>query len=406
MEGVDVMPELKRTPSGGYGQDWPAYRAAQVNEEPYFHQFLRELCYEVEEPEHDKGRTPIPLRDVIYSLVYKVYVGRSAQRFRHMLREAHLKGFIRKIPSSNTLLEYMREASLTLILYHLVVKSSLPLAEVENIFAVDSTGLAAPRRRTFFNRHKKRWEKKRDHVKLHVMCGVRTNVITCAEVTEGTASDRNYFKPLVERTARYFEISEVSADAGYVNSENSRTVLLLDGTPYIAFYKTCALDADYKSQAWKDALYLWKTRNPEFMKRYYMRNNVEATFSSLKRKFGDKLSSKSDRGLINEALCKVLCHNICVLIQSMYELGIDPTSWANAKLTSKAEADSIGVALTNSEKSLVESRIPAATVKRPSRLSLADTGEAINQAEKQGNSGPKVKRKKAHNENQFLLFEK
>jgi hypothetical protein len=25
----------------------------------------------------------------------------------------------------------------------------------------------------------------------------------------------------------------------------------------------------------------------------------------------------------NEVLCKVLCHNLCVLVQSMYELGVD-----------------------------------------------------------------------------------
>ena len=29
----------------------------------------------------------------------------------------------------------------------------------------------------------------------------------------------------------------------------------------------------------------------------------------------------------NELLCKVLCHNICVAIQSMYELGIEPVFW-------------------------------------------------------------------------------
>jgi hypothetical protein len=26
----------------------------------------------------------------------------------------------------------------------------------------------------------------------------------------------------------------------------------------------------------------------------------------------------------NEVLCKVLCHNICCVIQSHYELGIEP----------------------------------------------------------------------------------
>ena len=31
--------------------------------------------------------------------------------------------------------------------------------------------------------------------------------------------------------------------------------------------------------------------------------------------------------MLNEALCKVLCHNICCLIQSIYELGIVATFW-------------------------------------------------------------------------------
>jgi hypothetical protein len=44
----------------------------------------------------------------------------------------------------------------------------------------------------------------------------------------------------------------------------------------------------------------------------------------MKAKFGDALRSKTDEALTNELLCKVLCHNICVLIQSMYELGIEP----------------------------------------------------------------------------------
>lgn len=33
--------------------------------------------------------------------------------------------------------------------------------------------------------------------------------------------------------------------------------------------------------------------------------------------------SKSLTGQINEALCKVLCHNLCVVIQSVRELGIE-----------------------------------------------------------------------------------
>ncbi len=49
---------------------------------------------------------------------------------------------------------------------------------------------------------------------------------------------------------------------------------------------------------------------------------------ALTAKFGDSVRSKTERAQINEALCKVLCHNICCLIQSMYELGLKPKFWA------------------------------------------------------------------------------
>ena len=35
----------------------------------------------------------------------------------------------------------------------------------------------------------------------------------------------------------------------------------------------------------------------------------------------------ADVAMTNEVLCKILCHNICCLIQAMYELGIEPTFW-------------------------------------------------------------------------------
>jgi hypothetical protein len=54
---------------------------------------------------------------------------------------------------------------------------------------------------------------------------------------------------------------------------------------------------------------------------------VESTFAMIKAKFRDHVRSKTDVAMQNEVLCKILCHNICCLIQSMYELGIEPTFW-------------------------------------------------------------------------------
>jgi hypothetical protein len=43
----------------------------------------------------------------------------------------------------------------------------------------------------------------------------------------------------------------------------------------------------------------------------------------MKRKFRDGLRSKTDVAMVNETLCKVLCHNLVVLIHEIQELGID-----------------------------------------------------------------------------------
>jgi hypothetical protein len=50
----------------------------------------------------------------------------------------------------------------------------------------------------------------------------------------------------------------------------------------------------------------------------------------LAAQFGDSLRSKTKTAQVNESLCKVLCHNICCIIQSNYELDIKPEFWAEA----------------------------------------------------------------------------
>jgi hypothetical protein len=47
----------------------------------------------------------------------------------------------------------------------------------------------------------------------------------------------------------------------------------------------------------------------------------------IKRKFGDAVRSRTDVAMVNETLCKVLAHNLCVLIQEQCELGIETEFW-------------------------------------------------------------------------------
>lgn len=44
----------------------------------------------------------------------------------------------------------------------------------------------------------------------------------------------------------------------------------------------------------------------------------------IKRKFGDSVKAKNEQAMKSEVLAKFVCHNLCCLIQSMEEFGIDP----------------------------------------------------------------------------------
>jgi hypothetical protein len=63
------------------------------------------------------------------------------------------------------------------------------------------------------------------------------------------------------------------------------------------------------------------------MQHYHRRSNVESTFSMIKRLFGDAVRSRTDVAMVNEVLCKLLCHNLCCLIHAQCELGIESVFW-------------------------------------------------------------------------------
>jgi transposase len=75
-----------------------------------------------------------------------------------------------------------------------------------------------------------------------------------------------------------------------------------------------------------------------FLAAYHKRSNVESTFSMVKRKFGDSLRCRTDVAMRNEVYAKLLCHNLCCVIQSQKELGCEPVFW-------KEPAESLAVAV-------------------------------------------------------------
>lgn len=121
-------------------------------------------------------------------------------------------------------------------------------------------------------------------------------------------------------------MQEVSADKAYLSTRNLQVVVDHAAQPYIPFKANSTRgNARYDKPAiWKQMYHLYHFNSQRFMESYRKRSNVGTAFFMIKSKFGIALRSKTKTAQINEALCKVLCHNICCLIQSIFELGIEP----------------------------------------------------------------------------------
>jgi transposase len=330
-DGTEVITKAVRVT---YTQDWSVYNEVQTHEQEHFVALLRDLCNGIEQPEYRFGRPRLPLTDVVFGLVFKVYSTMSGRRFTCALKETESKGLIAKAAHYNSAFRYLESEELTPLLKSLIEQSASPLKAVETDFAVDSSGFST---QTYCRQMYSRWydhkygkRSRQSWVKTHLMCGVKTHIVTSAEATAYESSDTAQLISLLKTTANTFTINEVSADKAYSSRRNLHAIQAVGGTSYIPFKgnaKGMGSPTTGYDGLWHKMWHFYNFNREAFMQHYHKRSNIEATFSMIKAKFGSSVRSKSPIAQVNEVLCKVLCHNICVLIQSIYELGIAPNFW-------------------------------------------------------------------------------
>jgi hypothetical protein len=310
-----------------YKQDWPAYNKAQATEKRRVRVLLHDLCRRLPARERTKavgGPTPHHPSDAVFAMAYKVYCGFSARRFSTDLLEAHEKGYISRPIPGMKVTAFMEDDYYTPILKELIGFSARPLRSVETAFAIDSSGFGSTRYERWFD-HKYGVTRLRcEWVKTHIASGVKTNVVTAVRILDKDAADCPQFVPLVKETKRHFEIGEVSADKAYLSVENFETVAECGGQAFIAFKSNSTGGV---GGMFEKAFHFFQFNQEEYMTHYHKRSNVESTFSAIKRKFGDSVMSKNPVAMVNEVLCKVLCHNLTCLIQEQETLGIVPVFW-------------------------------------------------------------------------------
>jgi transposase len=101
----------------------------------------------------------------------------------------------------------------------------------------------------------------------------------------------------------------------------------MGGTAFIPFKSNSG--PGEAGTVWEKMYHFFSLNRQEYLAHYHKRSNAESTFSMIKAKFRDHVRSKADVAMKNEVLCKVLCHNICCVIQAQCELGIEAAFWGD-----------------------------------------------------------------------------
>ncbi len=266
---------ITKTVRKTYKQDWSNYDKASINQKQIFMKLLGDITSNIPNPEYSFGRPTLPMSDMVYSSVMKVFSTFSLRRFMGDMEIAKEKGYIDSTPCYASVGHFLQKKELTPLLDDIVTLTSLPLRSVEKDFAVDSTGFGTSNFQRWFSFKHGKEVNSRKWVKCHFMCGVKSNIVTSVKITSEFENDCPQFEELTNKTAENFDMEEVSADKAYLSRENFKLVQSHRATPYVPF-KSNSTGKAKGSFTWKKMYHYFMLNNEDFLQHYHKRSNIES----------------------------------------------------------------------------------------------------------------------------------
>ncbi len=301
-----------------YARNWSDYFHARQKEKQFALQLLNEAIKMLKVKTHGRaiGRPPYPLSDKLFLCIQKVLRWTTYDANEEFIEFANLKQWITSKPSPHSISDFMNDPQLAPILQQLLILTSTPMAQIEEGFSIDSTGLST--------HDKSRWvkirlEKKlfKDFKKIHTIVGNKTNIIVSALVTDATRGDSPLLIPLIEKMSHYFKVKEFCGDGAYSSRKNATAVVEKGAVPYFKIRKN-ARSLAKGHPAWNKMMWAFKKNEKNYLIHYHMRSNVETAYSMFKRKVSEYLVSKTTTAKINEAYCIAIVHNLYCLVNAVF----------------------------------------------------------------------------------------
>lgn len=319
---LETRPTHKRTPKK---RDWNLINEKQSKQDIYVWDLISLAvdALDIKTTNNKTGRPKANKADQLKLAILKIYNQSSFRRQHSFNMLYHNAGYTTKILKRSTINKVFTEESFTKHLEDIYRNLSNFLIPYENSFAIDATG--------FSSRYNSRWvkvrldfQKHKLYRKLHIICGVCTGIISEVEVTQGEASDSPHLPKLVGNTAKRFDVRRVCADKGYLGRNNVQFIEDIKAKPFIMPKKNVIAASKGHYPAWNRMIHLWKEKPELFQKNYYLRERVECVFSQMKTTLFDGINSRSFLSQKNELVIRVICHNLSVIVESIFKFGIEP----------------------------------------------------------------------------------
>ena len=234
----------------------------------------------------------------------------------YLLPYRQLEGFLRTMSKHIKKLKEMVPDFTTIWWRVVKIKINLdPKINLEKddiIIAVDSTGIKVTNRGQWILDKWKKKRKRKGFIKIHVAVNIKIKKIVSMEVTKENVHDGKMLKKLVDDViSKNNSIKKILADGAYDSKDNFKYLDELNITPGIKVRKNSSIKNNINCiprklsvlEQFKD-MKRWKKKH-----KYGMRWIVESVFSSIKRTFGEHVSSIKWNNIVNELMLKASIYN-------------------------------------------------------------------------------------------------
>lgn len=339
----EILLERRGTPKPAqtrFPRDEAAYTRGQAAEWRDFDTLLRDACADLPTAPPKRGNQALHPREEAWAAVRKVHSGLSGRRAMALMRHGVEIEALRWEPHEHVASRFFNKPYAQDMLDVLIARSALPLASIETQWGIDSTGFRTQGLGGLWRLE--RYDEERKITawrKCHALVGLNTKVVGALLVTPHRGKltgDISQFAPLLERAKDAgYTLVEIIADGAYCGRQVLTLAEELGATPLIPFKKH-TMPARKTSHgtpggsAWWRAWHYFNLHKEQFYERYHKRSNVEACFSTIKRKYGETLKSTRDVAADNELRARIIAHNLATILMEVEQDNVTMPTWASA----------------------------------------------------------------------------